>query len=341
MKKRLMALLLFTAMVLSLAACGTAAPKETTKDAVTETAASEPAEAKKIMFINVMRSLGYFQNIEAMVKKTADEMGYQVDCLDVNCDYELEADYIEQAVMQGYDAVMICGDESLTASAEDAMKQGIAVVNYDAWIGSDNLSACVASDNVAMGRQMGEYAVELLKEKNGAVTGTVLYMNYTYSTTADRVEGFVSAFKDYPDVNLVEVIPTDPDNIDECATSAENTLTAHPKGTADIFFGPNSGTALGILSAAQSANRDDVIVLGIDDEEGQIAALQDEGSCYYATVAQDPFSIGKACVECLGSIFSGELGLKVSVDSVLVTKENVAEYVANRETTLKELEKWQ
>lgn len=297
-------------------------------------------DKQKIMFINVMRSLEYFQNIEAMVKKTAEEKGYEVKSLDVNCDYELTAEYITQATQQGYDAVMICGDESLIASAEEAMDEGLAVVNYDAWIGSEDLSARIASDNYAMGTQMGEYAAELLKEKNGEVKGTVLYMNYTYSTVADRASGFVDTLAKYPDVTLVEVIPTNPDNIDECATSAENTLTAYQAGAIDIFFGPNSGTALGILSAAESAKRDDIMVLGIDDEEGQISALKDENSCYYATVAQDPFAIGKSCIDCLEDIFAGKKGLNIAVESVLVTKENVAEYTANREETLKELEDW-
>lgn len=331
--KRILASLLAALLVMGmLSACGSKKGGNTGK--------GDSEEGKKIMFINVMRSLEYFQNIEAEVKKTAEEKGYTVESLDVNCDYELTAEYITQAVQQQYDAVMICGDESLISSAEEAMDAGLAVVNYDAWIGSDNLSACVASDNKAMGMQMGEYAVELLKEKYGEVKGTVLYMNYTYSTIADRAEGFVSAFKDYPDVKLVEVIPTDPDSIDESATSAENTLTAYPENTIDIFFGPNSGTALGILSATESAKRTDVKVLGIDDEEGQISALQDADSEYYATIAQDPFAIGKSCVDCLEEIFAGKKGMKISVDSVLVTKENVAEYIANREEILKELKDW-
>ena len=295
---------------------------------------------KKIMFINVMRSLEFFQNIEAMVKKTSSEMGYSVDTLDVNVDYELTAEYIAQAITQRYDAIMICGDESLISSAEEAMAAGVAVINYDAWIGTDNISARVASDNYAMGLQMGEYAVELLKQKNGEAKGTVLYMNYTYSTLADRAMGFVKAFEAYPDITLKEIIPTNPDDIDASANSAENTLTANPEGSVDIFFGPNTGTSLGILSAAESANRKDIIVLGVDDEEGQINALLEEDGIYNATIAQDPFAIGKACVDSLASIFDGETGLIIAADSVLVTRDNVAEYIANRELTLEELSDW-
>ena len=181
-------------------------------------------ETKKIMFVNPIRSLDYFVNIEASVLKEAADRGYSVTCVDANGDQMTAADYVSQAVVSDFDAVMICGDETLITAANEAADAGIAVINFDAWIGGGKLDARVSSDNEAMGRQMGEYAVEMLKEKyDGEVKGNVIYLNFSISSMLDRCAGFVSAFEGYPDVKLIEVIPKD-QFIDESYITMENTL---------------------------------------------------------------------------------------------------------------------
>lgn len=319
--KKFVSLILALVLVLSMATCAFA------------------EDAKKVMFINPIRALDYFVNIEAMVLKECAERGYEVNCVDSNADYSVAADYVSQAIASKYDAIMFCGDESLIPSANEAAEAGIPIVNFDSWIGGGELATRISSDNVAMGRQMGEYAVELLKERyDGEVKGTVLYMNFSISSMLDRCEGFVSAFEGYDDVTLVEVITKD-QFIDEAYITMENTLTAMPAGTIDIIFGSNSGVALGALSAAETAERSDFCVIGIDDEEGQISALRDVDSTYTATLAQDPVSIGRICVESLEKIFAGEpVEEIVSVDARLVTKDNVEEFLANEEVTKTELE---
>lgn len=296
-------------------------------------------DPKRVMFINGIRSLDFFVNIEAAMLKEAENYGWEVTCVDAQGQPMLAADYISQGVAAQYDAIMVGSDETIIPAVEEAVTAGIIVINYDAWCGSEMVTARVSSDNVAMGRQMGDYAVELLKEKyDGEVRGTVIYLNFSISSMLDRCEGFLAAFDGYEDVELIEVIPKD-QFIDESYITMENTLTAMPEGTIDIVFGSNSGVALGALAAAETANRTDFVIMGIDDEEGQISALQDPDSVYVATLAQDPIAIGRICAETLAKLFGGEeVSTLVSVDARLLTKENVEEFIANDAIAKAEIE---
>lgn len=304
--------------------------------AATGASAEQP---KRVMFINGIRALEFFVNIEAAMLKEAEQYGWDVTCVDAQGVPANAADYISQAVAAQYDAVVVGSDETIIPAVEEAVDKGVVVINYDAWCGSEKVTARVSSDNVAMGRQVGDYAVELLKEKyDGEVKGNVIYMNFSISSMLDRCAGFVSAFEGYENVNLIEVIPKD-QFIDESYITMENTLTAMPDGTVDVIFGSNSGVTLGALAAAETAGRKDMVIMGIDDEEGQLNALKDPNSVYVATLAQDPIAIGRICTETLAKIFAGEeVNQVVSVKANLVTKSNVEEYIANDTAAKAEIE---
>ena len=83
--------------------------------------------------------------------------------------------------------------------------------------------------------------------------------------------------------------------------------------------------------------RADYKVFGIDDEADQLAALTKENGIYYATVAQNPFEIGVRVMEAAVHAVEGQDDGIVKVDGILVTRDTVQEYVANREKALEEL----
>ncbi len=354
--KRSLTLLLVVLLTFSMMACAAQPSTQTSEDAQAEAldtasteapatvsaevpgASDEPTDVspsnldmagKRIFFINILRAYDFFVSIEESVTQAAKEYGFEVTCVDSNLDFAKASDYIAQAVLEGYDIIMISGDKSLITGADEAEAAGVPVVNYDSWIGSDNISALVASDNYEMGKQIGDYTVELLKQKKGDVSGLIYYISIPTSSANDRVSGFLSAFENYPNVELKEVISPAAE-VNDSQAKIENVLTANPAGSLDVILGSNSSTALGAIAAAETANRKDVIIVGIDDEEGQMAGLQNPDSCYQATIAQDPQAIGRLCVEAAVKVLRGEAVDKIAVPTVLVTKENVQEYLATR-----------
>lgn len=95
-----------------------------------------------------------------------------------------------------------------------------------------------------------------------------------------RNEGFIEALKEYPDVTIKE------ETVEECTAEGgqkltDNLLIANPEGTLDIIYGSNAGVALGALASVSSAGREDIALVGIDNEEGQLNALKDgkKGVC--------------------------------------------------------------
>ena len=94
---------------------------------------------------------------------------------------------------------------------------------------------------------------------------------------------------------------------------------------------------MGALASVSSADRTDVSLLGIDNEGGQLNALKD-GRFYKATIAQDAYSIGEEAMKAALAAMEGEKTGDVIVPGVLVTSENVEDYLADDQAKKDELE---
>lgn len=185
----------------------------------------------------------------------------------------------------------------------------------------------------------GEYAADMLKEKYGEVKGNVIVLSYpALETMNQRNEGFIEALKEYPDVTIKE------ETVEECTAEGgqkltDNLLIANPEGTLDIIYGSNAGVALGALASVSSAGREDIALVGIDNEEGQLNALKD-GRYYKATVAQDSYSIGEEAMNAALSAIDGKKTGDVVVPGILVTADNVEEYLTDDQAKKDELEEY-
>ena len=266
--------------------------------------------AKKVAYISAANQFDFFVYIGAEIKKVGEENGVQVDMFDAALDVIKEAN--------------------------DA---GIPVINYDSFIEGAEVYARVGSGNKDMGKTAGEYAADMLKEKYGEVKGNVIVLSYpALETMNQRNEGFIEALKEYPDVTIKE------ETVEECTAEGgqkltDNLLIANPEGTLDIIYGSNAGVALGALASVSSAGREDIALVGIDNEEGQLNALKD-GRYYKATVAQDSYSIGEEAMNAALSAIEGKKTGDVVVPGILVTADNVEEYLTDDQAKKDELEEY-
>lgn len=335
--KKVTALFLSLAMVMGMAGCSM---EKETKEPETGTTKKEEGE-KRIAFISPANQFDFFVYIGAEIKKIGEEKGVQVDMFDAALDVNKEADLMSQAVLQKYDAIIVgpVDTEALVPSIKEANEAGIPVINYDSFVEGADVYARVGSGNKEMGALAGEYAAEMLKEKNGEVKGNVIVLSYpALETMNQRNAGFIEVMKEYPDVVIKE------ETVEECTAEGgqkltDNLLIANPEGSLDIIYGSNAGVALGALASVSSADRKDVALVGIDNEEGQLNALKD-GSFYKATIAQDSYSIGEKAMEAALAAIEGEKTGDVVVPGILVTAENVEEYLAGDQAKKDELESY-
>lgn len=332
MQKVKKVLALGVCMTIIFGAVGFTAPKEVK---------AEELEGKKVAYISAANQFDFFVYIGAQIKKTGEENGIQVDMFDAALDVNKEADLMSQAILQGYDAIIVgpVDTEALVPSIKEANEAGIPVINYDSFIEGADVYARVGSGNEDMGKTAGEYAAELLKEKNGEVKGNIIVLSYpALETMNKRIAGFKEALKDYPDVTIKE------ETVEQCTAEGgqaltDNLLIANPEGTVDIIYGSNAGVVLGALAAVSSADRSEVALIGIDNEEGQLNALK-EGTYYKATVAQDSYSIGEEAMNAAIEAIKGEKTGDVVVPGILVTSENVEQYITDDQTKKTELESY-
>lgn len=332
--KKIVALFVSLVMVVGMIGCSTGKEEAKPEEKV------EKEEGKKrVAFISPANQFDFFVYIGAEVKKIGEEKGIQVDMFDAALDVNKEADLMSQAVLQKYDAIIVgpVDTAALLPSIEEANEAGIPVINYDSFVEGADVYARVGSGNKEMGALAAEHAVKMLKEKNGEVKGTVIVLSYpALETMNNRNAGFIEAMKEYPDVVIKE------ETVEECTAEGgqkltDNLLIANPEGTVDIIYGSNAGVALGALAAVSSADRTDVALVGIDNEEGQLNALKD-GRFYKATVAQDSYAIGEKAMEAAIAAINGEKTGDVVVPGVLVTAENVEDYLADDQAKKEELE---
>ena len=297
--------------------------------------------AKKVAYISAANQFDFFVYIGAEIKKVGEENGVQVDMFDAALDVSKEADLMSQAILQKYDAIIVgpVDTQALIPSIKEANEAGIPVINYDSFIEGAEVYARVGSGNKDMGKTAGEYAADMPKEKYGEVKGNVIVLSYpALETMNQRNEGFIEALKEYPDVTIKE------ETVEECTAEGgqkltDNLLIANPEGTLDIIYGSNAGVALGALASVSSAGREDIALVGIDNEEGQLNALKD-GRYYKATVAQDSYSIGEEAMNAALSAIDGKKTGDVVVPGILVTADNVEEYLTDDQAKKDELEEY-
>jgi ribose transport system substrate-binding protein len=162
--------------------------------------------------------------------------------------------------------------DPLTAPVEQACAQHIPVIVLDRSVNTDCYTAFIGGDNVAIGRQAGERALQLLPSG-----GNVLELQGILSDKPqiDRDRGFRDAIAANPGVHIVQAREgkwTRP----EATRIMQQWLSEFPK--IDLVYSQNDDMALGAYLAAAAVNRqNDIKFIGIDGlaiPDGGIRAVQ-------------------------------------------------------------------
>lgn len=109
---------------------------------------------------------------------------------------------IESFIAEKVDLIIVSPNEAtpLTPVIEKAMSKDIPVILVDRKIRSGKYTAFVGADNYQIGKEVGIYAVDLLKGK-----GNIVEIRGLNGSTPDeeRHEGFLSIIQKYPGINVI------------------------------------------------------------------------------------------------------------------------------------------
>ena len=229
---------------------------------------------------------------------------------------------VENFMTKQVDLLMISPNEAapLTDVVRKAYNQGIPVVVLDRKVDGDAYTTYIGADNVAIGKQAGEFFKNTLLPQGGKI---VQIKGLSGSTpAAEREEGFKQGIAG----SKIEVVATADGEWERSVgqQKMDALLKAHPDIQA--VYSQNDPMAEGAWLAAQAANRPDLKFVGIDGlpipsggikavEEGRLQAT----NLYPTGGAEAVEAAKKLLVDCQQVPKTQTLGTE------LITKDNAAE----------------
>ena len=338
MKKKLLSVVLSTAMVASmLVGCGsssdsaeTAAPADTatedTAAATTDDAApaADTAVASNGTRVGVSmptKDLQRWNQDGANMQSELEAAGYEVDLQYASNDVQTQVSQIENMISSGANVLVIAAIEgsSLGEALDMAKSANIPVIAYDRLLmNSDAVSYYATFDNYMVGTKQGEYIVDALDLDNA---DGPFNLEITAGDPGDNNAGYfyngaMDVLNPYIDAGKLVVV-SGQKSFDECATPtwatetaqsrAENILSSnYADGTQiDVWLCSNDSTALGVENAlAANYNGEYPIVTGQDcDKENVKNMIAGKQSM---SIFKDTRTLASQVVKMVGQILSGE-----------------------------------
>ena len=257
------------------------------------------AGGKRIGVTLLTREHVFYKDLEAGLREAADKAGYQLTVTAGEMDLAKQQSQIENFIVQKVDAIILCPADSkgIAPAIEAANRAGIPVFTADIAAQGGQVVSHVASDNLAGGRLAADFIARAL---NGQGEVGVIGQQEVQSGL-DRELGFKEEMKKHPGIKVAAVL-NGGGRRDTALKAAEDMLQGNPnlKG----IFGINDDSALGALSAAESAGRKDLVIVGYDAIPEAVKAIQ-RGSALKADVAQQPRDLGARTIEVIGKHFAG------------------------------------
>jgi ribose transport system substrate-binding protein len=242
----------------------------------------------------------FYRDLEKGLHDTAAEKGFSLVITSGDWDLAKQQGQIENFIVQKVAAIIVCpvNSKGIGPAIEKANTAGIPVFTADIKADGGRVVSHIASDNYRGGKLAGNY---LAKALNGKGKVAVIDQPIVESTI-ERVRGFEEVLRGSPEIQIVAK-PNGDGVRDKAMKAAEDLLQGYPD--LNGIFGINDDSALGALSAVESAGRKGIVVLGFDAiPEARAAILRD--SSLKADVVQNPLQIGQKTIETIDRYLKGE-----------------------------------
>ncbi len=238
---------------------------------------------------------------------------------------ERQVQQIDSFLDVGIDLLVVAPNQvgTISPAIDRAYDRGVPVIVYERKTDSRNFTAYMGADNRLMGRQMGEFVCQRMK--NRARVLEVMGLNGS-SPAIERHEGFAEALAQHPEMVLVDALQGDwtEDSGYEAVMNYKGDLSQ-----IDVVFGQNDRMAQGArrafiekLGSDERVKSGRTLFCGIDGltgEQGGIALVRDsilEASYIYPTHGDEVLDLALAILE--GKPFPAETPLQ----GALVTRQN-------------------
>lgn len=326
--KKFLSLFITIALLLTLAACGGDTAKEETSTPTNGTTATETGFSGKQVSIMTpyLSSVTTNQMVNDLETKLKAQ-GAEVTVIDTANDFSALASRIEDVSASGTDAiVLVSADPSqLENQLQEAFDAGIPVFGCDSGY-IEGMQINATSDNHQMGQLIATYLFDDLMGGQGTV---IALSHRPHPGVVKRSEAFDELLTSYPDITLLteQHVPAE-QPINDAQDIIQNLLVSNPdEGSITAIFCGWDEPAIGATQACQEADRDEILIVGVDGNEQAVSLIQ-EGTNLKATVSQNFTGMADIVVEQMGKFFAGEsvqLG-EMYAEATLITTENAADF---------------
>ena len=264
----------------------------------------------------------FYEVVDEEIRTAVENRGDVLISRDPALSVERQNEEIEELIKDGVKLIFINPVDwrKCKPAIEKARLAGVPVIAIDTNVeDEEHVASTVVSDNYLAGQQCARHLIE---QRQG---GRVALLIHSQARSAqDRIQGFLDTLSHYPYFQVVDQ--------EECKGQLELAMPAmermirrHPE--IDIVMALNDPAAMGAMAALRQAGRlDGVAVYGVDGVT-ETKDLIAQGHMQ-ATAGQDPRGIGRRAVEQAYKVLGGgQPDPLVKLPTVLITKENVANYM--------------
>jgi signal transduction histidine kinase/CheY-like chemotaxis protein/AraC-like DNA-binding protein len=208
---------------------------------------------------------------EEMQREIRLNRDYEIELVikDALDDNEKQIKDIKELISSGIDLLIVSPNEAkpLTQVVEEVYDKKIPIIIIDRMINSTKFTSYIGADNFILGREAGNYAVELLNGK-----GKILEISGLKGSTPaiERSKGFLEAISPFTDITMVKTISGDW-LIEKSLQRTDSLLFSFRDF--DLIFAHNDPMAYGAYLTSQKYKIDPYII-GIDGLNRQNGGVQ-------------------------------------------------------------------
>jgi ribose transport system substrate-binding protein len=266
-------------------------------------ASNSAASGSKTIGVSIQDSEAqFYQDMQAGMKSEAQKFGYSISFVDANRDNAKQQQQVEDFISRKVDAIVLTPYDSKAIGSAIVEANNAKIPVFTADIANASKQGKVISHVASNNEQGGEQAGMLMCNAVNKSGNIAILDEPEVTSVLDRVRGFRAALaKNCPNVKVV----ADPDSggtRTKASNDMSDILQSHPdlKGV----FGVNDDSALGAVTAIQSANKKGIAVVGYDATPDARAAIK--AGTMYGDAIQHPDVIGKLTIDAIHDYFTGK-----------------------------------
>ena len=211
--------------------------------------------------------------------------------------------------------------EGMEVPIQEAIDEGIVVVNFDIEIAADGVYR-VSGDNESMGVEGAKYIVDKI-----GTTGKVVVLDVpTSGSVAElRKKGFMDTIKEIaPDMKIVEYATQFTREAGQADFADILTSNDH----IDAVYSMDDETSIGVLQAISEANRDDIkVITGGGGCQEYFNMMKENENIWIESSLYSPLMVKDAVDMALDVLAGKDVEPVKIISTTVVDRDNVDEYL--------------